>query len=152
MAWGQRDEHPVIREGFHNDRYLPKPLSRRLFDVLGSSRVRSRIRHAPLPGGVREALKSERIQEVIDQHDGMIDIFILCVDRDGVPGRPAGLDQIEGELGSGRIFFAENAPRTSTPSPGVSKPRSEHCQARTTSTRREFQDGSRRSGFEPRLA
>ena len=57
----------------------------------------------------REALKSERLQEVIDQHDGMIDIFILCVDRDGVPGRPAGLDQIGDEFGNGRIFFAENA-------------------------------------------
>ena len=60
-------------------------------------------------GGVREALKSERLREVIDQHDGMTDIFILCVDRDGVSGRRARLDQIEDEFGNGRIFFAENA-------------------------------------------
>ena len=63
----------------------------------------------PLLGGVGEALKTERIQEVIDQHDGMTDIFILCVDRDGDLGRRIRLNQIEDDFGTGRIFLAENA-------------------------------------------
>ena len=63
----------------------------------------------PLLGGVDEAMKSERIRDIIDQHDGMTDIFILCVDRDGVLGRRQGLDRLEAEFGNGRTFLAENA-------------------------------------------
>ena len=58
-------------------------------------------------GGVGEALKSERLREVIERYEGMIDIFILCVDRDGVVGRRQRLNQIEAEFGA--AFIAENA-------------------------------------------
>ena len=39
----------------------------------------------------------------------MTDIFILCVDRDGVTNRRRGLDRLEKKFGTGRTFFAENA-------------------------------------------
>ena len=39
----------------------------------------------------------------------MIDIFILCVDRDGDLGRRARLDNIELEFGGERVLFAVNA-------------------------------------------
>ena len=99
----------VIPEDFRNDQYLLKPLFKRLFATMGRRNVRVRICQDPLLGGVDEALKSERIQEVVDQHDGMTDIFILCVDRDGVLGRRQRLDQIEGEFRNDRTFLAENA-------------------------------------------
>ena len=38
-----------------------------------------------------------------------MDIFILCVDRDGVVGRRQRLDQIEAEFQDRCVFFAENA-------------------------------------------
>ena len=63
----------------------------------------------PLLGGVNEALKSERIAEVVEQHEGMTDVFVLCVDRDGVKGRRQRLDQLESEFGNGMPFLAENA-------------------------------------------
>ena len=99
----------IIPEDFRKDQYLLKPLFTRLFASIGRRRVRVRVCQDPLLGGVDEALRSERIREVIDQHDGMTDIFILCVDRDGVTGRRRRLDQIEAEFGNGRTFFAENA-------------------------------------------
>ena len=58
-------------------------------------------------GEVEEALKSDRIAEVVEQHKGMTDVFVLCVDRDGIEGRRQRLNQIEAEFGPG--FLAENA-------------------------------------------
>ena len=99
----------VIPEDFRNDQYLLKPLFERLFRSIGKPRARVQVCQNPLLGGVDEALKSERIQEVLDQHDGMTDIFILCVDRDGRTGRRTRLDRIEAEFGNDRTFLAENA-------------------------------------------
>ncbi len=99
----------VIPEDFRNDRYLLKPLFDRLFKTLGKPKARVEVCWAPLLGGVGEALKSKRIQEVVDQHDGMTDIFILCVDRDGEPGRQQRLNELEDEFGPGRTFLAECA-------------------------------------------
>ena len=99
----------IIPEDFRNDQYVLKPLFRRLFEDIGLRQTRVRVCQDPLLGGVVEALKSERIQQVIDQHRGMVDLFILCVDRDGVQGRRVRLDQIEGEFGGDAVFLAENA-------------------------------------------
>ena len=99
----------VIPEDFRNDQYLLKPLFQRLFASFGKGRARIDICRDPLLGGVGEAFKSERIREVVDQHDGMTDVFILCVDRDGEKGRRRRLDRIEEEFGSRRVFLAENA-------------------------------------------
>ena len=99
----------VIPEDFRNDQYLLRPLFKRLFAALGQGKAHVEICLDPLLGGVVEALKSERIQEVIDQHRGKVDLFILCVDRDGVQGRRERLDQIQHEFGGDRIFLAENA-------------------------------------------
>ena len=56
-----------------------------------------------------EALKSERIEEIVNDNEGMIDIFILCVDRDGKEGRRERLNELEEEFGNAQTFFAENA-------------------------------------------
>lgn len=96
----------VIPEDFRNDQYLLKPLFDRLFKTLGKPKARVKVCWDPLLGGVTEALKSNRIQEIVDQHDGMTDIFILCVDRDGVEGRQQSLDRIESEFGQERTFVA----------------------------------------------
>ena len=99
----------IIPEDFRNDQYILKPLFSRLFQSIGRRRVHVDICRDPLLGGVEEALKSERITEVIGKHGGMTDIFILCIDRDGKEGRRQRLDQIEAEFGDVRVFLAENA-------------------------------------------
>ena len=99
----------IIPEDFRNDQYILKPLFSRLFQSIGKPRVRVDVCRDPLLGGVGEALKSERIAEVVEKHEGMTDIFILCVDRDGDTNRRQRLDHIEREFGDTRIFLTENA-------------------------------------------
>ncbi len=99
----------VIPEDFRNDQYILKPLFKRLFAALGRGRARIRVCQDPRLGGVGEALKTERIREIVDQHRGMTDIFVLCVDRDGETGRRARLTEIEENLEDDCRLFAENA-------------------------------------------
>ena len=99
----------IIPEDFRNDQFLLEPLFKRLFVNLGRRNVRVQICRDPLLGGVGEALKIARIREVVKQHSGMTDLFILCVDRDGVVGRRVRLDWIEAKFGNGCTFLAENA-------------------------------------------
>ncbi len=99
----------IIPEDFRKDQYLLEPLFRQLFKSIGKPRARVAVCRDPLLGGVQEALKSERLAEIVEQHGGMVSIFILCVDRDGQTGRRQRLDEIEDEFGADWIFLAEHA-------------------------------------------
>ena len=99
----------VIPEDFRKDQYLLKPLFRRLLSESGRPSARVVVCQDPLLGGVAEALKSVRLAEIFDRYDAMIDLFVLCVDRDGDVGRRKRLDQLEREFEKGRMFVAENA-------------------------------------------
>ena len=101
----------IIPEDFRNDQYVLKPLFSRLLQSIGKERVHVRVCLDPLLGGVGEALKSERIAEVVRKHEGMTDIFVLCIDRDGNANRRQRLDSLQQEFGSGYLFLflAENA-------------------------------------------
>lgn len=98
----------IIPEDFRNDQYILRPLFQRLFRSLQRPATVT-VCMDPLLGGVSEALNSERLAEVVAQYDGMIDLFILCVGRDGDAGRRGRLDRIEQRFGNTRIFLAENA-------------------------------------------
>ena len=100
----------IIPEDFRKDQYILKPIFQRLVATLGSSASRVRVCQDPLLGGVGEALKSSRIEEVIERYP-MVHIFILCVDRDGRLGRRQRLNEIETEFDSDsdQTFLAENA-------------------------------------------
>ena len=98
----------LIPEDFRNDQHILKPIFKRLFSDLGRPSLRVEVCLEPLLGGVQEALKSERIREVVQQYP-TVNIFILCVDRDGEEGRRQRLDEIEAEFGDGQYFVAENA-------------------------------------------
>lgn len=99
----------LIPEDFRKDQYILKPLFSRLFRAIGRSSVRVRVCQDPLLGGIGEALKSERLEEITERYEGTIDIFMLCVDRDGETQRRRRLDQIEVKFGGVRPFLAENA-------------------------------------------
>ena len=98
----------VIPEDFRKDQYILKPLFWRLFRSLGRKSVKVEVCQDPLLGGVVEALKSDRLAEIIEQYP-KADMFILCVDRDGGGGRRQRLDAIEKQFRNSRPFFAENA-------------------------------------------
>ena len=99
----------VIPEDFLNDQYILKPLFTRLLQRVGASSARVWVCQNPRLGGIGEALKSERIDEIVTNYRGMMDILILCVDRDGVLGRRQRLNDIEAEFQARCVFLAENA-------------------------------------------
>jgi hypothetical protein len=99
----------IIPEDFRKDQYLLLPLFTRLFSLIGKPRARVRVCLDPLLGGVQEALKIENLRSIIDRYAGMIDVFLLCVDRDGQVGRRQKLDTIERNLGALCSFLSENA-------------------------------------------
>ena len=100
----------VIPEDFRKDQYILKPVIERLFRSIGKPNAKVLVCRDPLLSGVVEALKSDRISEIVERYRGMVDIFILCVDRDGKKGRRRRLDEIESEFGTRQYtFLAENA-------------------------------------------
>ena len=99
----------IIPEDSRKDKDILKPLFESLFTSIGKPRARIQVCENPVLGGVVEALKSERIEEIVNDNEGMIDIFILCVDRDGREGRHERLNELEEEFGNAQTFFAENA-------------------------------------------
>ena len=99
----------VIPEDFRKDQYILKPLLTKLLQRIGVSIADVWVCQDPLLGGIGEALKSERLSEIVERRRGWADIFLLCVDRDGIVGRRQRLDHIEDEFRDRCVFFAENA-------------------------------------------
>lgn len=99
----------VIPEDFRNDQFILKPLFKRLLRDMGKPNAQVEVCKEPLLGGDVEAMKSKNIAQIVERYGGMIDIFVLCVDRDGEQGRHQRLNEIEQEFGQERHFLAENA-------------------------------------------
>ena len=98
----------IIPEDFRKDQYILKPIFERLFRSIGRRSAKIEVCQEPLLGGVDEALKSDRISEVVSFYP-MTDVFILCVDRDGRKGRRDRLDEIESLYSAAIDFLAANA-------------------------------------------
>jgi hypothetical protein len=98
----------IIPEDFRKDQYILKPLFERLFAGFHRPNTKVVVCNPPLLRGVTEALKEDRLAEIFTLYP-MIDIFVLCVDRDGVVTRRKRLDQLEQKFGTARRFLAVNA-------------------------------------------
>lgn len=97
----------LIPEDFRHDQYIITPLFQRLFSDLGKPRAKVITCTDPLLGGISEATNPARLQEIFDQYNGMVNIYILCVDRDGSEDRRKKLDNLEEQFNrDGRNFFA----------------------------------------------
>ena len=103
----------IIPEDFRKDQHIVGPIIRRMLAEVGKPNANVQVCRDPLIGGVSEALKWERINEVLSRYRGMVDVFLLLVDRDGVAGRRKSLDGIEAkalaELSGGKVLIGENA-------------------------------------------
>lgn len=102
----------IIPEDFRQDQFLLKPLFESLFwRRLDITKSKIRVCQDPNLGGVGEALKVERIQEIVDRYKSRTDIFILCIDRDGEVSRRQALDGLEERVRMPGVFlfFAEAA-------------------------------------------
>lgn len=102
----------IITEDFRKDEFVVHPIIKRMFKHLGL-RARVEICRDPLLGGVREALKWDRIRDILDDHRSMVDLFLLIVDRDGEENRHQQLTRIESEtakrLSGSDCLIAEHA-------------------------------------------
>jgi len=98
----------IIPEDFRKDQFILKPLFERMFAEFGLPQTKVVVCMNPLLQGVAEALNVSRISEVIARYP-MVDIFVFCVDRDGVSGRQQRLDQLEQTFSKDRSFLAANA-------------------------------------------
>jgi hypothetical protein len=85
----------VIPEDFRKDEFILKPIISALLASLGKPRAKVIVCKDPLLGGISQALNEDNIIEIIERYRGMVDIFLLCVDRDGEAGRQTRLDQLE---------------------------------------------------------
>ncbi len=103
----------VLAEDFVKDEHVLAPIIRAMMTALGRPQAKVKVCKDPRFHGTGEALKWEFIKEVLDRHRGMVDLFVLCVDRDGNPHRRTVLDQLEmrakAVIGDSRAFLAENA-------------------------------------------
>jgi hypothetical protein len=82
----------VIPEDFRNDQFILLPLIKAMMVNIGMPRAQVRVCRDPLLSGINEALKFDNILGIIQRYRGMVDLFILCVDRDGNANRRTTLD------------------------------------------------------------
>jgi hypothetical protein len=103
----------VIPEDFRNDQFVLQPLMRAMMRNVDASSPRVRVCQDPLLGGISEALKLSNLAAIVRRYRGMVDLFILCVDRDANEPRKGILNDLECRivpfLDSNQFFLAENA-------------------------------------------
>ena len=91
----------VVPEDFRKDQFVLKPLLSKLLASLGKPRATVRVCQDPRLGGVGEALKPERVAEIVERYGSRVQVILLCIDRDGDAGRRQRLDQLERKFGEG---------------------------------------------------
>ena len=103
----------VIPEDFRKDQFILSPLIAVMLKKLGKPNCKIIVCRDPLLGGIDRALKWDLIEAIIERYRGMIDLFLLCVDRDGNANRRQALDMLEQKatvvLPVSKKFLAENA-------------------------------------------
>jgi hypothetical protein len=101
----------VIPEDSRKDEHTLRPIIKAMAAAIerpGQPKLRVGICTDPILGGIGEVLKWDRIRGIIEQYP-TVDLFLVCVDRDGLAGRRVSLDRLEKEatlmLPPGRIFL-----------------------------------------------
>jgi len=103
----------IIPEDFRLDQFILQPIIAAMLAALGKPRAKVEVCLDPLLGGIDRALDAVELAEIIGSRP-MIDLFLLCVDRDLEEGRRAKLNHLEAALQPkvikrGGLFLAENA-------------------------------------------
>jgi hypothetical protein len=101
----------IVPEDFRKDQYMLKPLIKAMFDALDKPNAKIEVCKRPLLRGVDQALDREKLADVFEDYGGMVDLFLLCVDRDCQPNRRDRLDDRElwAETSYQCALIAENA-------------------------------------------
>lgn len=87
----------VIPEDATHDHYVLKPVVKALVAAAGKPRAVVRVLSDPAAHGVDQVLKPDFLRLVLSRNP-MTHLFLLCVDRDGRPGREEEVQHREREL------------------------------------------------------
>lgn len=87
----------VIPEDPTNDHYMLRPIVGALMRSAGKPRAKVQILTDPAAQGVEHMLSQEFLGLVAKRYP-MVDLFIICVDRDGKPGREESLAHFTGVM------------------------------------------------------
>ncbi len=102
----------VIAEDFIYDQYILRPIIEAML-VEAQKRKANVLVYPERLGGVVQALKWERIKQIINRYKHKYELFLLCIDRDGRPGRREALNALEKQaqeiLPADKLFLSENA-------------------------------------------
>jgi hypothetical protein len=103
----------VIAEDYRQDQYLLLSLIKAVTVAAGIARAHIDFCRDPQFQGIAQILSGDLLARALDQHRGMIDLFLLCVDRDAEPTRHLRLETIEAQaretLRPGSVLFASQA-------------------------------------------
>lgn len=103
----------VIPEDFRKDQFVLRPIIEAMMKSVGKHKANVRILMDPLLGGIAQATRWDRIEEILERYRGMVSLFLLVVDRDGVASRRTSLDYLEAQaarvLPKGKSLLCENA-------------------------------------------
>lgn len=103
----------ILAEDFVKDEFLLQPIIQAMMKSVGKPKAKVKVCRDPRFHGTGEALKWEYVEQALRRHRGMVDLFLLCVDRDGNANRQVVLGNLEDQAaavtGKGRAFLAENA-------------------------------------------
>jgi hypothetical protein len=104
----------VIPEDVRKDQYMLKPIIQAMFKYLGQRQVTVEICQNPRFRGISQVLKWENIEKILQQNKWQVDLFLICVDRDGESDRQAKLQNLEQQAAltlnnNAKLLLAENA-------------------------------------------
>ncbi len=103
----------IIPEDFRKDQYIVKPIIKAMMTWLNRPQASVQVLTDPNLGGVERALDWAELEPIVQRYRGMVDLFLLCIDRDGNKNRQVRLDHVEAQaarvLGAGRLLLAEHA-------------------------------------------
>jgi hypothetical protein len=88
----------VIPEDFTKDEHVLKPVVERILADVGKANATVLVCRKPNFGGIREALKEDRLRKEVLAQYPMVDLFVLLLDRDGLAGRETTVTQLEATL------------------------------------------------------
>lgn len=87
----------VLAEDITHDQHLVCPLVRAAFAALDQSHANVRPCLDPRFRGIAQATDPDRLRQVYRDYGGMVDLFVLAIDRDGEDGRADTLSMLEAD-------------------------------------------------------
>ena len=98
----------IICENYCYDQYIVQPIIKAMFEKLGVSRTEVRVCQDPSIRCVSQATDVNKLIPLIERYKKSVDIFLLCIDRDGKEKNERNLQECQLSINnkySNRVIF-----------------------------------------------